>query len=152
MSVHPTRLAPCDFGKVGIAFLRHYAAASSVHKLIERGGKLYSTNEIELFHCKKFSLALFTKQRFIYSRYYAGLRYPRTQRVRRLIACCASILLPPLLFYRMVKQIRAKGRLGRELLGAAPYLTWFVLVWAIGEIWGYAFDADDAAGALEAIE
>jgi hypothetical protein len=119
------------------------------HKLIEAGGHLYSTNKIELFHCKKFSLGLFTKQRFIYSRYYAGLRYDKSEFLKRFITCCATLILPPLLLYRMLKQIRAKGRLRRELLCASPYLAWFVVVWALGEMWGYAFGAQ---GSLEAIE
>lgn len=118
-------------------------------KLLEQGGLLYSTNEIVLFHCKKFSLGLFTRQRFIYSRYYAGLRFAKAERFKRLLACGASLILPPLLLVRMVKQIRAKERLGAELLRAMPYLAWFVVVWAVGEMWGYAFGTQ---GALEAIE
>lgn len=117
--------------------------------LLEKGHTLYSSNKIKLFHSKKFSLGLFLKQRFIYSRYYAGLRFPASKRLHRLAACGATILLPPLLFYRMIKQIRLKKRLRKELVQASPYLALFILVWAIGEMWGYAFGTRKA---LEAIE
>lgn len=117
--------------------------------LLQKGYTLYSTNQIELFHSKKFSLALFLKQRFIYSRYYAGLRFKPAQRLHRLFACGATVLLPPLLFYRMIRQIRLKRRLRKELLQASPYLALFILVWAVGEMWGYAFGS---ANALQEIE
>lgn len=118
-------------------------------KLIEQGFKLFSTNKIKLFHSKKFSRGLFLRQRFIYSRYYAGLRFKSTQRLHRLAACCATVLLPPILLYRMIKQIRAKKRLKKELLAASPYLALFVVIWAIGEMWGYAFGTNTALADIE---
>jgi len=119
------------------------------HMLIEKGYQLYSTNTIKLFHSKKFSLGLFLRQRFIYSRYYAGLRFPTTKRLHRLAACGATVLLPPLLFYRMIKQIRLKKRLRKELFQASPYLALFILVWAVGEMWGYAFGTRNALAEIE---
>ena len=118
-------------------------------QLIKQGHKLFSTNKIKLFHSKKFSLGLFLRQRFIYSRYYAGLRFKSSQYFHRLLACCATVLLPPLLLYRMIKQIRAKKRLRKELLSASPFLALFIVVWAAGEMWGYAFGADKALAAIE---
>jgi glycosyl transferase family 2 len=118
-------------------------------QLINQNHKLFSTNKIKLFHSKKFSLKLFLCQRFIYSRYYAGLRFKSSQYSHRLLACCATVLLPPLLLYRMIKQIRAKNRLRKELLSASPYLTLFVLIWAAGEMWGYVFGAGKALAAIE---
>ena len=119
------------------------------HRLIEKGYTLYSTNQVKIYHSKKFSLSLFLKQRFIYSRYYAGLRFPTEKRLHRLAACGATILLPPLLFYRMIKQIRAKNRLRKELAQASPYLALFILIWAAGEMWGYAFGQQRALNAIE---
>lgn len=118
-------------------------------RLLEQGHNLFSTNNIKIFHSKKFSLGLFLRQRFIYSRYYAGLRFSPGQRPHRLAACCATILLPPILLYRMIKQIRAKKRLGKELLSASPYLALFILVWAAGEMWGYAFGTGTALQDIE---
>lgn len=117
--------------------------------LLESGLTLFSTNKIRIFHSKKFSLGLFIRQRFVYSRYYAGLRFDHNQKLHRIVACGASILLPPLLMYRMIRQIRSKKRLGKELRNASPYLALFILIWTLGEMWGYAFGTGKALQAIE---
>ena len=49
----------------------------------------------------------------------------------------------------MIKQIRAKNRLRKELAQASPYLALFILIWAAGEMWGYAFGQQRALNAIE---
>lgn len=123
---------------------------TTVHpELIKQGKKLYSTNNITMYHCKKFSFGLFARQRFIYSRYYAGLRYDRSQLLKRMIAFGATFILPPLLFYRMIKQFRAKKRADVDYMSATPYLFLFVFVWAWGEMYGYVFGTGDALNKIE---
>lgn len=123
---------------------------TTVHPvLLDKGLKLYSTNKIRLFHCKKFSFGLFAKQRYIYSRYYAGLRFSRNQIFKRLFACGATVLLPPLLLYRSVKQIRAKNRLTSEFRSAMPTLLLFYIIWAYGEMVGYILGSGDALARIE---
>lgn len=123
---------------------------TTVHPLLLKNGKtFYSTNEIKLFHCKKFSFRLFAQQRFLYSRYYAGLRFSQDDLLKRLIAFFLTPILPVLLFYRMYKQIRAKNRLQRELISAVPILAVFVVIWAWGEMVGYALGAGDALARIE---
>lgn len=117
--------------------------------LLDAGRTLHSTNSIRIYHCKKFSLGLFARQRFIYSRYYGGLRFGRGQWARKAIAIAATPALPALLLFRMARQVSAKRRLRLELLSALPYLAMFVIIWAWGELVGYALGAGDA---LERIE
>ena len=120
-----------------------------MRNLLVRELKLYSTNKIRLYHCKKFSFGLFARQRFIYSRYYAGLRFPRSQLIKRLVACGATVILPPLLLYRSTKQIKAKKRLASEFRSAMPYLFMFYLIWAYGEMVGYILGKGDALARIE---
>ncbi len=123
---------------------------TTVHPvLVEKGMKMYSTNNIRLYHCKKFSFGLFARQRYIYSRYYAGLRFPPKQLAKRLLACAATAILPPLLLYRSVKQIRAKNRLASEYRSAMPYLLVFYIIWAWGEMAGYILGKGDALNRIE---
>lgn len=123
---------------------------TTVHPvLIEKGLKLYSTNKIRLYHCKKFSRGLFAKQRFIYSRYYAGLRFSSSQIIKRILACGATVLLPPLLLYRISRQVRVKGRLASEFRSAMPNLLLFYLIWAFGEMVGYILGTGDALARIE---
>jgi glycosyltransferase involved in cell wall biosynthesis len=123
---------------------------TTVHPvLLEKGLKLFSTNKIRLYHCKKFSFGLFARQRFIYSRYYAGLRFGRGQLLKRVAACGATLLLPPLLLYRSSKQIKAKNRLASEFRSAMPYLLMFYVIWAYGEMVGYILGNGDALARIE---
>lgn len=123
---------------------------TTVHPvLLEKGLKLYSTNKIRLYHCKKFSFGLFARQRFIYSRYYAGLRFSRGQLLKRIVACAATGILPPLLLFRSIKQIKAKNRLSREFKSALPYLLMFYIIWAYGEMVGYILGKGNALARIE---
>lgn len=123
---------------------------TTVHPiLVARGMPMYSTNRIRLYHSKKFSFGLFARQRFIYSRYYAGLRFPEDQFMKRIAACAATAALPPLLLYRSIKQIRAKNRLAREFRSALPILLVFYIIWAFGEMAGYILGTGDALARIE---
>lgn len=122
---------------------------TTVHPLLLRqGGEFLSSNAMRMFHCKKFSRQLFARQRFIYSRYYAGNRFDRSQVGRRLAASAATVLLPPLLLWRMTGSARAKG-LGSELLRALPSLAVLVIIWSAGEIAGYLKGPGDALARIE---
>lgn len=123
---------------------------TTVHPiLLAKGLKFFSTNKIKLYHCKKFSFGLFAKQRFIYSRYYAGLRYGRWQLFKRFFACAATVLLPALLLLRSSKQMKAKNRLAKEFKLAIPNLLVFYVIWACGEMFGYVFGSGDALRKIE---
>ncbi len=115
----------------------------------ERGLKFFSSNAIKLYHCKKFSLGLFCRQRFVYSRYYAGIRYSRGQGVNRMAAAVMSVALPPLLLWRMRGNVVRKNRLGGEFLKALPYLGLFTVIWAAGEIVGYIAGQGTALAEIE---
>ena len=117
--------------------------------LINEGWKLYSTNRIKLYHCKKFSFGLFSKQRFTYSRFYAALRVASDGLPKRLLAAGATVILPPLLLSRFVRQVLSKRRLRMELVSALPMLCVFVVIWAFGEWVGYLFGQGDALSKIE---
>lgn len=122
---------------------------TTVHPLLVQQGKtLLSRNAIKMHHCKKFSARLFFQQRYIYSRYYAGLRFSRSQVAKRIAAALASIALPPLLFYRM-SMAAFRKRLAAQFLRASPALAALVVVWSLGEIWGYMFGPGDALVRIE---
>ena len=122
---------------------------TTVHPiLLERGQALVSRNGMRLCHCKRFTKALFYNQRWVYSRYYAGLRFPRNQLVKRMVASAASVILPPILLLRLFQAAMRKGLAGKMLM-AFPTLCVLVVVWAAGEIWGYVFGPGDALAQLE---
>lgn len=100
--------------------------------LLENGGRFVSLNQLVMLHKKRFSWGLFASQRFIYSRYYAGLRFGDEGLLKRIAASLASLALPPLLIFRAIQAGRRKG-LGQQLWAASPHLLGFYVIWALGE-------------------
>ena len=122
---------------------------TTLHPDLVAGGPTFlSKNELAMFHKKKFSWRLFASQRFVYSRYYAGLRFQNAGIVKRLAAGAASLLLPPILIYRMTRAVAAKG-LQREYARAFPSLSTFIVIWALGESYGAIFGPGDALARIE---
>ena len=117
--------------------------------LAARGEKLLASNRIRIFHCKRFSWRLFAAQRYVYSRYYAGIRFPRERRLLRWTAALATPVLPVLLTWRLFRAAQQKPSLAGHAQRALPYLFGFFVIWAVGEAVGYL---RGPANALEAIE
>jgi hypothetical protein len=107
-------------------------------RLRERGIGLYCAADMVLEHEKDFGLGEFLSQRWHYSRSYAGMRSEGLGR-RRYLYALASPLLPPVLYWRMAKNVFSRGRRRREFLVATPLILLCVCVWAAGEAIGYAF-------------
>jgi glycosyltransferase involved in cell wall biosynthesis len=118
-------------------------------RLIAEGNIFVSSNSVKMYHCKKFSLGLFLRQRFIYSRYFAGIRFGNDDFGRRLFASIACIALPPLLFLRFVRSVASRQLDRRAVIVSTPYLLLFYLVWAYGEMIGYLSGPADALSRIE---
>jgi len=123
---------------------------TTVHpELLRRGLILYSTNRIVMHHCKRFPFVLFAHQRFLYSKYFAGIRFERGQYLRRAAAAALSFLLPALLIFRIAGQVWRKRRFRVNFLVALPALSVFVVIWSFGEMAGYIVGAGDALSRIE---
>ena len=122
---------------------------TTVHPvLLQKGGRFLSLNELVMLHKKRFSWRLFASQRFIYSRYFGGLRFGGAALPKRVAAAAASFALPPLLLMRSVRAARSKG-LGRQMWRASPYLVPLYFIWAIGESVGALRGPGDALAMIE---
>jgi hypothetical protein len=122
---------------------------TTVHPLLLRQGHSFlSLNALKMYHCKKFSASLFLRQRFVYSRYFAGIRFKSSGWPMRLAAAAATAVLPPILFVRMVSAARAK-RLTREFVRAVPSLIPMILVWSAGEAYGALAGPGNALAEIE---
>lgn len=123
---------------------------TTVHPLLAQQGKqLLATNRIHIFHCKKFSFRLFATQRFAYSRYYAGIRFPRERRLVRWLAALATPVLPALLTFRLVRAVRRKASIASPTLRVIPYLFAFFVICAFGETVGYLSGPGESLRAIE---
>ena len=94
---------------------------TTVHPVLSKKGFiLYLSDRIVILHKKKFSFGLFARQRFLYSRYYAGLRFSRDQVAARWAMCGLTLALPPLLLFRMARNLTAKSGSCRSWSGLCP--------------------------------
>ena len=123
---------------------------TTVHPLLaQKGFVLYLSDEIRILHKKKFSFRLFAHQRFLYSRYYAGLRFTQGQLAARWAMCGLTLALPPLLLVRIVRNLLSKKRLLPQLVRALPFMMAFALIGACGEFVGYTRGPGDALSGIE---
>jgi hypothetical protein len=108
-----------------------------LHDAIRRDGvPLICHPEIAVGHKKHYTFAEYLSQRFLYARSYAGARVQGASFPVRLAYGFAALALPPLLLYRTVSRILAKGRHRFLLLKSLPLIGAFVLAWSWGEVVG----------------
>lgn len=100
--------------------------------------------EIVVGHKMHYTIGLYMSQRYLYSRSYAGARMQGAGLAKRLAMSVGSLALPPLLFWRTVSRIRAKGRHRTELVRSLPLIALFVVAWAVGEAVGAAAGPGDS--------
>jgi hypothetical protein len=115
-------------------------------RLAARGLGLYRDPAIVAYHCRRFGLAEFLAQRYRFGRAYAAARVAAAPGVVRAFRAATAPLLPPLLLWRTVRRVLARGRCRRELSRALPLLALCQAAWAVGELLGYAV-GDGGAGA-----
>lgn len=134
------------------SLLQRYRASLSddkwenhLHDLMRRDGvELMCHPEISVGHKKHYSVWEYTSQRYLYARSYAGARVAGAPLARRIAYGAAAFALPPVLYYRVVSRIVAKGKHRAELVKSLPLLALFVTSWAIGEVVGSWAGAGDS--------
>ncbi len=123
---------------------------TTVHpELLAAGGAFRSTGGIRVVHSKRFRAGVFARQRYLYSRHHAGRRFGGGRWHARALAFALTPVLPPVLLVRIARNALHAGRLRSELLPALPWLAVFVIIWAWGEMVGYALGAGDSLSEIE---
>jgi hypothetical protein len=122
-----------------LADARYHEGA--VHaRLTAAGALLWSEPQLRVWHKKHFTLRSYCRERFAYSRWYAGTYRRQVGPARRLLYLGATPLLPALLLLRLSRRARSRQDELRRFAAALPYLLLFVCVWAVGEaagiVWG----------------
>ncbi len=124
------------------AVLDQHKWENHLHDAMKADGiELIMRPDIVVGHKMHYTFWLYFSQRFLYSRSYAGARVDGAPLSRRLIMGAAAFALPPLMFYRTVKQVVSKGKHIGHLIKSLPLLVLFCLSWGAGEVVGYWFGA-----------
>jgi hypothetical protein len=118
-------------------------------RLRERGMSLIADPTLVVYHCKHFTFGGFVRERYHYSRSFAGRRVAGVPFRRRAAFLVGSPLLPPVVLARVTRRVWAKGRCRSEFLRALPFIAVFSLVWAVGEFIGYACGEGQSAMAID---
>ena len=116
----------------------------SLHQGLRDAG--YQTGldpSIVVSHEKHFTVAMFMRERWHYSRAFAGQRVAGLPPSRRLAWAAGSLLLPPVLLARVAANVSRRGHRGR-LARALPLMLLFSTVWAAGETVGYLAGPGDS--------
>lgn len=98
-------------------------------------------NDIVSGHKMHYTFGLYLTQRYLYSKSFAGARVSEESSGKRLIMGLVAFALPPIVYYRVVRNVITKGRHVRRLWPSLPLLVPFSLSWGLGEVAGYWFGA-----------
>jgi hypothetical protein len=110
------------------------------HALIEHGRPIWLTPRMTAWQNRvEMTLGEALKERYIWGRAFAGIRFDRSSLGRRLIYAGLTPALPVLLSYRLLRRASSSGpkRLGK-LLPALPHIALLTSFWALGEFVGYS--------------
>lgn len=105
--------------------------------LREAGVTLTSRPDIVVGHKRHYTVAEYAAQRYLYSRAFAAMRVAGAGAARRFAFGCAALALPPLVLWRVVRNVLASGRHRPQLLRSLPLLLVFAAAWGWGEAMGY---------------
>jgi glycosyltransferase involved in cell wall biosynthesis len=117
--------------------------------LRDRGVKLLSVADMLVYHCGPFPFGYYLRQRFWFSRAYAGARARALPAWRRLAYLAAAPLVPALLFVRMARRVWEKRCHVGKFLRSAPLLLSVLPVYVAGEWVGYCVGPGDALAKVE---
>jgi len=108
-------------------------------RLVERGYELGLDPAIVVGHRKHFTLGMFTRERYHYSRAFAGNRVASARWRKRLAWAAVTPMLPALLLTRVTREVlRRPGHLG-WFVRSLPLIAYFSVIWSAGELVGYLF-------------
>lgn len=113
-------------------------------ELIARGFELGLDASVVVGHRKHFTVGMFTSERFHYSRSFAGMRVTGAGIGPRLTWAAKSLLLPPILVWRIWSNVSRKPTYRSPFLRSLPLILYFSVIWSVGELVGYLAGPGDS--------
>ncbi len=113
-------------------------------ELQARGERLMQVPAMVVRKEKRFTFGYFMRQRFHFSRSFAGMRRARLSGGRRLMYLAGSPLIPALMLWRIGREVFRKKRFRMLFLLSLPLLGAFLTSYAVGEFAGYLLGGGDS--------
>jgi hypothetical protein len=101
------------------------------------GARLRQTPELVVHQGRSAGVRAFVAQRVAHGRGHARWRGRTFSTARNLVGVVASPLVPPLMTYRLLRDVFAKGRLRARAVTSLPLILLFNAAWAFGEARGH---------------
>lgn len=137
------------FNKVDESIRNDYWEYFLHREFEKRKIRMLSVPTIVVRKTKEFSFAYFVKQRFHFSRSFAGMRSRLILPSRRLIYIAFLPVLPFLMMWRISKQVLQKKRYIWKFVLSLPLLSIFTISCAAGELTGFLFGEGTSSEKVE---
>lgn len=112
--------------------------------LQEKGSKLILNGNIVVYQQRpKTSLFKAFRERIQWGRVFAETRVAVSSISRRFIYAIGSIILPPLLLIRLLRNMRRHQRTVTQIIQTIPFAFLLLIGWSLGELLGYVFGLPD---------
>jgi len=160
-------IGPCEAGPVGglagnnVAYRRELCDdlvqtleaqrwESFYHiEVIENGKVFWLDPNMVVAHNRPFDIFYFLAQRYYFCRSYAGMRWSSPSMMHRLIYGLGSVVLPPMLWLRSLRDLMKKKRYVARYVCLTPLIILYFIAGALGEMAGYFFGSQRS---LERVE
>ncbi|HWP03421.1 MAG TPA: hypothetical protein VNL96_08195, partial [Gemmatimonadaceae bacterium] len=110
--------------------------------MLRSGVSAVTTDKVVVWHTRRYRFVRFLWRRFRHGWCFAAMRFPRSATARRLGYAVASLVLPVLLTFRVLRAVIPKRRHLFALFFSLPMILAANLAWAVGEFWGYTYGSD----------
>jgi glycosyltransferase involved in cell wall biosynthesis len=126
-----------------------YWEAALHPKLLAEGARFRSASDMLVYHRGPFGYLYYLRQRYLFSRAFAGARRQNLSAVHRFSYLLAAPAIPLLLLARIGSRVFSKKCHPDKFILSLPLLVPAMAIYAIGEWMGYAFGPGQALAEVE---
>ncbi len=126
-----------------------YWEAGLNHRLRAAGERFRTEPDLVVSHTGPFRLGYYLRQRYLFSRAFAGIRRPHVSPAFRVAYLALAPVLIPLLWARMALRVFAKRRRIGAFVRAQPFLPPILASYVLGEWMGFLTGPGDSLSKIE---
>jgi hypothetical protein len=126
-----------------------YWEAGLNQKLLASGERFLSEPDLVVFHTGPFGFNYYLRQRYLFSRAFAGVRRENVSPGFRLAYLVLAPLLVPLLWSRMAVRVYRKRHRVDKFIRVLPHLIPITATYVLGEWVGFLFGPGDSLSQIE---
>ncbi|MFQ5667865.1 MAG: glycosyltransferase [Candidatus Binatia bacterium] len=126
-----------------------YWEAGLNHALLAAGERFRLEPDLVVYHEGPFGFRYYLRQRFLFSRAFAGIRRAHVSRGFRIAYVFLAPFLAPLLLARTAARVVAKRHRVRKFICALPYMIPITVTYVFGEWIGFLWGPGDSLSKIE---